>query len=350
MNKKVTREFNMDIQRVLLIFMVIVLHYNNRGMGGALNYAATGGAGEILLRLSESLCICAVDCFLILSGYFSAYKEGTKPYGKAVFLLCACSFYRTVSYLIYSLLVVHDFSVKTLCGYIIPSNWFVCLFVTVLILSPFINRLLRSLDDHQLNELMLVSTILFVLVPSLTSMVTDVFEVNLLGVSTITVNGDIEGFTIISFLYSYLLGFFIRVRREWISKRPAYIYLLIYAVCACISAGISLKTETVWSYSGIFTVICAASLSAFFSQIRFTNEKAGKILSAIGGCGLGVFVWHTSPLMLYGLWVHFEIYRIAEESIGFYLFNMLTATGTMLVLSLVWVLLVRAVVSRIKKA
>ena len=62
------RESGTELLRIILILMVILLHYNNRIMGGALGYAQ--GASHTLLLFLESISICAVNCFMIISGFF----------------------------------------------------------------------------------------------------------------------------------------------------------------------------------------------------------------------------------------------------------------------------------------
>lgn len=342
------REYNMDFARVLLIFMVIVLHYNNRGMGGALNYAAAGGVKEFILRFSESFCICAVDAFLILSGYFSDVRKKS-PYKKAIFLLLACSFYRTVAYVLHATLVIHEFSIRSLLGAIVPANWFVCLFVTTMLLAPFIDRLLYLTGDDMLNELMVLLTGLFVVVPTIVSVGGDIVSVDLTGLSTISVMGDLDGFNIIAFIFCYCVGFHLRKRKDFLDTLPGYVYFIFFLILAIFSTLLSFVTEKVWSYLNVLTILEAITFVLAFSRMKVTNEKIGKIASMLGGCGLGVFVWHTTPFMLYGFWVHFEIPSIADAGVGSYLGNMFCSTLAMFAVSMIWVLVCRTINSKLMK-
>lgn len=341
------REYNMDIARVLLIFMVIVLHYNNRGMGGALNYAMTGGAKEFIVRFSESLCICAVDSFVILSGYF-AVNRSSVLYKKAMYLLVACSFYRTVAYILHANFVIHEFSIRSLIGYLIPSNWFVCLFVSLMLLAPFIDGALSNYDEKKLRELVIIGGILFVAVPTATRLCADIANVDLSGIVTISILGDGEGFNIVTFLYCYIVGAYLRRQKECFAKLSACVCVVNFVLVTIISTGITYFSESSWSYASIFTMLQAILFVLMFSKCPSPNEKIGKVIAMVGACGLGVFVWHTTPFMLYGFWVHFEIYRIAEESIAFYITNLLTATLSMFAISILWVLLCRGAVALVK--
>lgn len=343
----------MDIERVLLIFMVIVLHYNNRGMGGALNYAAVGGMNEFILRLSESLCICAVDAFLLLSGFFAAKQRNVEnvPWKKAIWLLVSCSFYRVIGYVCYACFVTKDFSIRTLLAYIIPSNWYVCLFVTVLLLSPFVCRLLNGLEDTKRRELLIISSLLFVLVPTVTVMGADLAGVDLNGLSTISIMGDIDGFTIVSFVYCYILGFNLEKEKDNIYRYKSFVWIGIYLITAVVSALISFKSEKVWSYSSVFCVVEALTITNAFICAKEKESKGlgGWLISSVGSAGLGIFIWHTMPLMVFGYWVHWNIDTIGELSAGGYLMNLLGATLSMYVLSAVWVCSCRGIVKGIRK-
>lgn len=348
MTNNKTRQFNMDIERVLLILMVIVLHYNNRGMGGALNYAMTGDAREIFVRFSESLCICAVDAFLILSGLFSTYRS-TSVYKKVLGFFIACSFYRTVAYVLHAFFVIHEFGIKTFISYMIPSNWFVCLFACVMLLCPFIDELLEKLTEKKLNELMIVLTILFVVVPTITEVGGDILGVDLSGLTTISVWGDADGFGIVSFIYCYICGVYIRKRKELFDKMPRMYYLVIFFIAVFVATFVSYLSEKIWSYLDILTVIEALSLTLLFTRIKSPSHRVGRVISAIGSCGLGVFVWHTTPLMLYGFWVRFDIGQISEGTLQFMIANMCIAVLSMFAVSVLWVYLCRYIVVLIKQ-
>jgi len=225
----------------------------------------------------------------------------------------------------------------------------VCLFVTVLLLSPFVNKALGLLGTKGRRELVAVMTVVFCIIPSAVTVVEELAGVNLQGLATITFQGDIEGFTIVSFIYCYVLGYFIRHDAEIFDRVPGWNYLAIFFFATCLSAGISYYTEKVWSYSGILKVLQALSLTLAFTKLPLSNDKIGRLFSAIGGCGLGIFVWHTMPLMIFGYWVHFNIDTIGTQGMGHYLLNFSIATLSMYVLSFAWVYICRSIVSMIKK-
>lgn len=73
--KKEANERNsaFDVLRILLALFVIALHFNNSRDGGAFVFA-NGISREIVL-LMEAFAICAVNVFLMLSGYFLCERK-----------------------------------------------------------------------------------------------------------------------------------------------------------------------------------------------------------------------------------------------------------------------------------
>lgn len=72
---KLERNSNIELLRIVLMFMVILLHFNNGSMGGAFNYVTDVQINSFILYLLESFSICAVNCFMVISGYFLAYNK-----------------------------------------------------------------------------------------------------------------------------------------------------------------------------------------------------------------------------------------------------------------------------------
>ena len=61
------RESKFELLRIVMTFMVITLHYLNPEMGGALEYTRGNEINHILALLLESVCIIAVNIFLIIT-------------------------------------------------------------------------------------------------------------------------------------------------------------------------------------------------------------------------------------------------------------------------------------------
>lgn len=416
LNKARERFINMDVLRILLAVMVIILHFNNRDMGGALNLMEYGAGHEIFIRFFQSAAICAVNAFLMLSGYFAAVKAeacaGTAgsvmaetlgktdtagrttamssgmmiPVRKAVILLLTCSFYRVCGYVCQILFMTPgQFNIRTFIGYMIPNNWFVCLFVTLLLLSPFINRVLGSLTDKETGRLTGLLIVLFGAVPMF---VNSMREYNVQGLATVTWQGDGTGFNIGVFAACYVTGYAIRRFKGYWDRFGASFYLLIYILIAALNAAISRFEEAIWFYSSITVIFEAAMLVLAFTRLGKEKDHAlsdgsqhgsedgsrhgayngsgngtdkrsqcgaeggsghhtgtgRRFISALAGCTLGIFLWHIMPVMYAGFWVRFDIASAAANGLLPFIGVSAGAVTAMYAVCAVWVLLCRSIV------
>lgn len=91
------RKSNFELLRCILILFVIILHYNNRNIGGALQYVAPGSTSYYFLYMIEALAICAVNVFVLISGYFLSVSK-TRKVNKGIYLLISCIGYKILSF------------------------------------------------------------------------------------------------------------------------------------------------------------------------------------------------------------------------------------------------------------
>lgn len=339
---KSNRLGNIDIERILLTVLVIILHFNNRDMGGALNFVSDGPGREIFIRLTESLAICAVDAFVILSGYFASGKSISNNIKKAVFLLVTCSFYRVTGYILHVVLITHDLSIKTLIGYLIPSNWYVCLFVTLLLVSPYIIKTAEAMDDKAFNTFAGLFMFLFTVIPTCANLTSDIAGVDLNGLSTVTFTGDALGFNIALFVAMYILGMWLKRSSSYWSRFGAWFYLASYLLFSVLTSVVSRLSEKAWNYSCITVVMEAVCLTLFFTKLKAPGEKTGRITAEIAECSLGIFLWHTMPVMIFGFWSYFDIPGAFAEGSALRIAGTFAgAVFAMYTASLIWVLITR---------
>ena len=69
-NNKIKEERNigLDVLRILAMIMIVVLHY--LGKGELLKEQNTDYLNHVIYWFCECLCIIAVNCYVLISGYF----------------------------------------------------------------------------------------------------------------------------------------------------------------------------------------------------------------------------------------------------------------------------------------
>ncbi len=64
------RKSGIELLRILAAFGVIFQHYNSPHIGGAIRFAAQDSGKMIVLTLTHVIMICAVNLFILITGYF----------------------------------------------------------------------------------------------------------------------------------------------------------------------------------------------------------------------------------------------------------------------------------------
>ena len=70
MDNQVIRKSNIELLRVLTMLGVLILHYNNKQIGGGMAAVTPSSSNEGVMLFTESASLVAVNVFIIISGYF----------------------------------------------------------------------------------------------------------------------------------------------------------------------------------------------------------------------------------------------------------------------------------------
>lgn len=155
------RNTNIELLRILCMLMVLMLHFNNNCANvGLLRFP------EELTRelrwgfLLESFCIVAVNCFVLISGYFSInlrFRSILKFY-------LQCFSIGLVSYFIYVCVTPDVLSIKPLLGRLFAFShnhwWFVVSYLCLMLFSPILNTAVKNLSQKKLLVSMLMFSII----------------------------------------------------------------------------------------------------------------------------------------------------------------------------------------------
>lgn len=288
------RNFKFDYMRNILAIFVIILHFNNsKGAGGL---TLTNGISKEIIYITESFAICAVNCFLILSGYFSCDKK-TQNANKVILLFMKVIGYQTIMYFIFSF-IEQSFTFSGLIHKAIPINYFVWLYCTTYLLSPWLNKVIENISNKQFIQFLLILGSLFVIYPTIVDIYCGIFGTTINGISTISSTDSGAGYTLIQFILSYYLGAYLKKYPLHLSKIKC---LLGYLVNCIIIFLIMHFTMNAIYYNNLFVVMSAFFLTSVFEKMEFSENKTMNYLSKytfdiyIVHC-LILKIWHILPL------------------------------------------------------
>lgn len=211
MKEKQSRQSNIELLRILAMLGVIILHYNNVDAGGGFKYVAEGSLNYYILYTLGSATICAVDLFMLISGYFLSTSK-RRVLWKPIELLSQVMLFNLVIYLVRSIIAGYKLSAKAVMSSMIPANYFVVLYAVVYIISPYINLLLETLTRKQLDVFVGILMILFAVCPTFVDVLSVITDREWQGLSTIGMYGRQRGYTIVNFALMYIIGAYLRLR------------------------------------------------------------------------------------------------------------------------------------------
>lgn len=283
---KTARQSNIELLRILAIMGVVVLHINNPALGGGLSYVQHGSLNFYILYALESLFMCAVNLFMLISGYFMCGSKA-RDLWKPIELIIQVIVINECVYICQKLITHGSLSWGSFLRNLIPANYFVILYCAVYIASPFINKLIASLTDKGFRNLVIVLFLLFSVYPTLVDILGEFQGSAFIGLSTIGAYGSQWGYTFINFAMMYIIGAYLRKSKTKQSEAgsPALIIILICCVAilviwARINDRIGYLAErTAWDYCNPVVIVEAAVIFMLFTRLHLGTVKTVNVMA-----------------------------------------------------------------------
>lgn len=255
-------------------------------------------AGNIV----RSFCIIAVNCFVLVSGYF-----GIKMKVKRIFQLGSVVWFWGITGLLLATVTgIHVLSIQTdilsFFPIITKRNWFVTTYIVLYLLSPVLNFVIEKLNKRQFQSLLVLMVVIFYLIPTIA------YSLN---APTVTLD---SGYGIVNFVCLYFIGRYIKIylgdiKRIYVGIGYLFSSFLLFSANHIMSVLLGFYFNTYISYDTIFCLAGAVCLFLWFRGLSFQS----KMINQIAGYSFAAFVIHTSPF--YGDVVFKKAALISEKSV-----------------------------------
>ncbi|MEN2768506.1 acyltransferase [Ornithinibacillus xuwenensis] len=273
-------ESKFELLKIISILMVIVLHYFNSRMGGGFGNVNDGTFNNYFMYYVESLSIIAVNCFIMITGYFLIVKESIR-FRKVTNLVVITVFYG-ILFLVINGIINNQvgsnwFNLDTLSHAISPvydAKWFVGSYIALYLLTPYINKVLKSLTKKQYLRFLVIYIILFSITPTI----------------FYYISYNDRGYGVLSFIMFYAIGGYLRKYPLKVNKK--WLFLLGYLFSTTITFVLALKVighGSFFSYNTIFNVMSTFFLFMFFSNIKIKS----RIINYLAGFTFPIYLIHT---------------------------------------------------------
>ena len=273
------RNSSFELLRILCMVMIVILH--TLGHGGALNNLDINSGNFFIAHLLKSLSIVAVNCYILISGFFGISSEFKLK--KVVTLYLQVMFYSISISLIFWVNNIEKLDLNGIVSTVFPITmqtwWFMSVFLVLYLFTPYVNKLLKSISKKDFNNLLFILILVFIIWPSLPKFI------------PIDNKG---GYSLYSFLLLYIVGAYISLyyKEKSLNKYTLIsIYILSSIILCVFNVTISRIVGCNWgwySYNFILIFISSLSLFLFFKEINIKNT----VINKVGSLTLGIYLIH----------------------------------------------------------
>lgn len=292
---KNVRQANFELLRIAAMFMVVVMHYLANSIEPAQDAGGIQGMDVVYIVL-ESLCIVAVNVYVLISGYF--LSASAFSWKRPVRVIAQTLFYTVlippVLALCGALPFSEAFNIYHIWNSIFPVQsghyWFVTAYVVLLLFAPALNAAVWRLEKKQLTQMLLALLLFFSVGKTL---------------SPVQFASDRFGYDFGWFLVLYLTGGYIRrfgiafFKNAW---RGRAVYLGSAAAIAGVELALTVLCEkgvsltyyrsVPYHYNFLFCFTGALGLFFAFYHRNIKEGRAANAIRFISPAVFGVYLIH----------------------------------------------------------
>ena len=289
MGAKALRNSNLELYRVIVMIFIVAHHYFVNS--GLVEFTAEDPFSwkSIYLYLFGMWGKTGINCFVLITGYFMCTSNITLQ--KFCKLLFEVYLYKVLIFILFWISGYETLNMQSLIRLTLPvssvADNFTGCFILFWLTIPFLNILIKNMSQKQHLYLLVLSLIIYVVLP-------------LLPFNRVVMN-YVTWFIVLYFISSYIRLYNIKLfsNRTWGGLTLLLIVLSMSSVIACLK----LDLNPYWFVSdsnAILAVLVGISSFMFFKDVRISYSK---FINTLGASTFGVLLIHAnSDAMRTWLW------------------------------------------------
>ncbi len=299
------RVVSIECLRILAMMMVVMLHYLGKGklLAGLLGDISLNG---YVAWVMESLCIVAVNVYMLISGYFLMNAQFRM--GRLMELICQVLFYSIFvsgGLVIAGVTELQNLTLNRLLELIFPVQmehyWFITAYVTMYLFGPVLSLGVKQMERKQLRNTILALLVFFSLSKS---------------ILPVELKIDRKGYDGLWFLCVFLVAAYIRLYGiSFLEKRKARAFGCYLAGCAAIfgitmvvrqvylsTGSLDHFVQSTYHYNHIVNLCAAVGLFYTFLNMNLPTEgRFARLVYGVAPYSLGVYLLHEQ-IEIRNLW------------------------------------------------
>ncbi len=319
------RESNMELLRIVSILMIVIFHCAYKsGFSFEPGFSVNKWIVKIFWMLGEL----GVNLFMLISGYYMV--NGSFKWKKLVRLAAEVQFYTWLTVFIAGRLGVYQLSgakdvFLTFFPVILNRYWFVTAYCLVYLLSPYLNLLIRAMDEKTYRRFLLTVLSLYCAIPT-------VFGLFYNNTECMLYYNRFLWLVIMYFLGAYLSLHNEDSKQGW-KKNSARITVFAAAAMALsilvidhfsgfFAAIGTTEPAYFWPPNTVLMVLLSLGVFSLFRNLRIPYYPA---VNALASTTLGIYLLHDGILFS---WLWKTVFRCAEyQGSPWLVFRILTVSA-----------------------
>lgn len=291
------RNSAIELLRIFAGMAIIVLHFNFWNLHVV---ELTTGLTQKVLLLLEAICVCAVNVFILISGYCSANSRKVNV-SRLVNLVIQTSAFSFIFALIGC--VINDvWSIKRLIGALLPVNYYVILYVSLMFIAPFINIVMDKLSSESMKKFIWISLVIFSIYPTCVDILEECLGKTFMGLNSISIRGSIGGYTIINFILVYIIGSYIKKMNLLEDVKLSVLKKSVVTSVIAVFIWHEILPKTAYNYSNPLVIFEACVIFMLFAKMNFKQ----RIINIIAPASFTCFLIHGHFLSSFGKYISIE--------------------------------------------
>ncbi len=278
------RNSNIELFRIITMLFIVAHHYVfNSGLLNAEGPILTNSISpkSIFLLIFGAFGKTGINCFVLITGYFMCCSKLTvKKFAKLFFEI---EFYTIVIWLIFLILGYEVFSVSNFVKMLLPiksiSNGFSSCYLAFMLFIPFLNILIKSINEKQHVILLILCLTLYTIIGTLPGF-------------GITMN-YVSWFIVLYFMGSYLRIYDKKIFSNTLFWGIATLFLFILSILSIIIMTYLGKDSFYFLIDSNKFLATTLALSAFIF-FKNLNIKNSVFINTIAASTFGVLMIHAN--------------------------------------------------------
>ncbi len=289
------RNSNFELLRIICMLMIIAFHYCVQGNHFTIMTSMIS-LNQVVAIIFGSWGLLGVDCYIFISANF-LIDDGAHVHTIKIFkIILQTSFYSILILAILYALKIEVFNttvmIKSIFAPFFGLYWFVTAYCILYFISPWLNKIIYSMNQKYLLKFLIVLTIIIPIY------------------KTIWREAPISDIIFVIYLY-LLMGYLKRTPQNWFEKHAKKGFILAVFAEICYHILMSLigtvtkstffiyfSSKFIGRYSPIM-VLAAIFLFYIFKNI---DIRQSKLINTIASTTLGIYLFHENPVLLDVLW------------------------------------------------